>query len=264
MSSDGDAGKSGGGAWSSLRRIFGGEKPGQGFGPEDQPTVAERTFSDRPEVADNAVAGEPAGAAPAGDDGDDGALILGPANWLVTEETAADEDAEAAGAAETAGAEAAAHEAAGGDEDAAGGEADTGPEDAGRLFPAAAESGDEAADGSGEAASQEAGQEAGQEVGQEVGDDAGDAGADQPAVFGGIVEDLGGGQWPADFIPGPALDPDPNPASESGATPDARALEDTIRELIRAELEGEIGQRLSKNIRRMIRDEVANAMRRRD
>ncbi|MCH8167775.1 MAG: hypothetical protein IIC03_07585 [Proteobacteria bacterium] len=255
MSSDGDAGKSGGGAWSSLRRIFGGEKPGQGSGPEDQPTVAERTFSDRPAVADSTVAGEPAGAAPAGDDGDDSALILGPANWLVTEETAADEDAEAAGAAETAGAE-----AAGGDEDAAGGEADTGPEDAERLFPAAAESGDEAADGSGEAASQEAGQEAG----QEVGDDAGDAGADQPAVFGGIVEDLGGGQWPEEFIPGPALDPDPDPASESGATPDARALEDTIRELIRAELEGEIGQRLSKNIRRMIRDEVANAMRRRD
>ena len=61
-----------------------------------------------------------------------------------------------------------------------------------------------------------------------------------------------------------ALPLDPNPASESGATPDARALEDTIREVIRAELEGEIGQRLSKNIRRMIRDEVANAMRRRD
>ena len=241
MSSDGDAGKSGGGAWSSLRRIFGGEKPGQGSGPEHQPTVAERTFSDRPEVADNAVAGEPAGAAPAGDDGDDSALILGPANWLVTEETTADED----GADEAVA-----------DEDTAGGEADAGPEDAERLFPAAAESGDEAADGSGEAASQEAGQEAG--------DDAGDAVADQPAVFGGIVEDLGGGQWPEEFIPGSALDPDPNPASESGATPDARALEDTIRGVIRAELGGEIGQRLSKNIRRMIRDEVANAMRRRD
>ena len=46
--------------------------------------------------------------------------------------------------------------------------------------------------------------------------------------------------------------------------PDARELEDTIREVIRAELEGEIGQRLSHKIRKMIRDEVANAMLRRD
>ena len=52
--------------------------------------------------------------------------------------------------------------------------------------------------------------------------------------------------------------------ADSVATPDAQEQDDTIREIIREELAGEMGQRLSNNIRRMIRDEVAHAMLRRN
>lgn len=44
---------------------------------------------------------------------------------------------------------------------------------------------------------------------------------------------------------------------------DPAEMEETIRRVIREELEGDMGQRLSKNIQRMIRDEVARAMLRR-
>jgi hypothetical protein len=48
------------------------------------------------------------------------------------------------------------------------------------------------------------------------------------------------------------------------AMPDPREMEDTIRRVISKELSGEMGQRLSKNIERMIRDEVARALGQRD
>ncbi len=41
---------------------------------------------------------------------------------------------------------------------------------------------------------------------------------------------------------------------------DAAAVEETVRRLIREEMEGELGERLSRNIRRMIREEVAHAL----
>jgi len=49
-----------------------------------------------------------------------------------------------------------------------------------------------------------------------------------------------------------------------GAAPDAWALEETIRRVIHEEMTGELGQRLSLNIERMIREQVAMAMRRRE
>jgi len=44
---------------------------------------------------------------------------------------------------------------------------------------------------------------------------------------------------------------------------DMAEVEETVRRVLRDELEGEMGQRLSKNIQRMIREEVARAMLRR-
>lgn len=49
-----------------------------------------------------------------------------------------------------------------------------------------------------------------------------------------------------------------------GAMPDPAELEETIRWVIRDELSGEMGQRLSKNIQRLIRDEIARALGKRD
>ena len=50
-----------------------------------------------------------------------------------------------------------------------------------------------------------------------------------------------------------------DPAS-AGAMPDPHELDETIRRVVREELSGEMGQRLSKNLQRMIRDEVARAL----
>jgi hypothetical protein len=52
----------------------------------------------------------------------------------------------------------------------------------------------------------------------------------------------------------------PGGASEAVAALDPVVLEETIRRVIREELEGEMGLRLSRNIQRMIRDEIARAM----
>lgn len=71
-----------------------------------------------------------------------------------------------------------------------------------------------------------------------------------------------------------APEEDTGPAEESqaaaaadeateAATPDDPAFEAAVRQLIRAEMEGELGKRLSANIRRMIHEEVASALRRR-
>lgn len=54
-----------------------------------------------------------------------------------------------------------------------------------------------------------------------------------------------------------ALGPPPD-ADDAGAGP--AMSEETVRRLIREELEGELGERLSANIRRMIREEVAHAL----
>lgn len=60
-------------------------------------------------------------------------------------------------------------------------------------------------------------------------------------------------------------EPDHEPDADSGepaaAPTDAPALsEETVRRLIREELEGELGERMSANIRRMIREEVSHAL----
>lgn len=75
---------------------------------------------------------------------------------------------------------------------------------------------------------------------------------------------------PAENKESDALDESPDTAdagqeqsadpAHAGAVPDPHELEDTIRRVIREELSGEMGQRLSKNLQRMIRDEVARAM----
>jgi len=67
----------------------------------------------------------------------------------------------------------------------------------------------------------------------------------------------------------PAAEAEPEPAEAPEAGPAAAApalddLEETIRRVIREELEGEIGARLSQNIRRLIRDEVARSLQRGD
>jgi hypothetical protein len=53
-----------------------------------------------------------------------------------------------------------------------------------------------------------------------------------------------------------------DPAGGAGvvAMPDPREIEDNIRRVIREELTGEMGQRLSKNIQRLIRDEIKRAL----
>lgn len=53
---------------------------------------------------------------------------------------------------------------------------------------------------------------------------------------------------------------EPGGEAAEGAGVDAAELEDSVRRLIREELEGELGERLSRNIRRMIREEVAHAL----
>jgi hypothetical protein len=64
-----------------------------------------------------------------------------------------------------------------------------------------------------------------------------------------------------------AVRPDASPAPdeaiaepEAGAGPAPDALERMVRQIIQEELQGEIGTRLSQNIRRLIREEVAHAM----
>ncbi len=68
------------------------------------------------------------------------------------------------------------------------------------------------------------------------------------AEIEGEAEDLG--ETPA----GPAAEAD------AGGVVDEAALEETVRRLIREELEGELGERISRNIRKIIREEVAHAM----
>ena len=105
---------------------------------------------------------------------------------------------------------------------------------------AAVESDDEDAD--------EAREKSPEEAGEDVGDDT----ADEVAAAEDGAGDMGEGGGD-----------EPEPA-DSGATPDAQELEDTIRRVLREELAGEMGRRLSQNLQRMIRDEVAKTMLRRD
>jgi hypothetical protein len=81
-----------------------------------------------------------------------------------------------------------------------------------------------------------------------------DAGTGLPVVSGGMA-----GATAVD-----SGDETPDEAPDSGTPPDSGELEDTIRQIIREELAGDMGQRLSQNIRRMIRDEIAVAILRRD
>ncbi|MCH8166535.1 MAG: hypothetical protein IIC03_01185, partial [Proteobacteria bacterium] len=266
MSSDGNSGKSRGGVWSSLRRMFGGGKPGKT--PEPEPEAE-----------------------------DDGALILGPAMWPVAAEKAPgdarDGDELVAGTEADAGDETVADEGAGGDKNAIGDEAPDTEET--RLFGAVAEADagtttdEDAADGDdtrdddreqgdgglvpvmsepraglslvsgGRDAAEAAGSGAGnadedrEDATGEAGEDAGDDIAHKLTVAGEgaeeFGEDAGGEPEPADTAPDTASDsgPDtasdsgPDSASDSGAVPDARELEDTIREVIREEMAGELG-----------------------
>lgn len=122
-----------------------------------------------------------------------------------------------------------------------------------------------------------------------------EAPAEMATIFSGLAveesENFGGDEWSAavrekirddaddaptpnaDGSPTPSADDAPTPSADdaagqanetsipvAAAMPDAGELEETIRRVIREELSGEMGQRLSKNIQRMIRDQVASAL----
>jgi hypothetical protein len=96
------------------------------------------------------------------------------------------------------------------------------------------------------------------------------------AIFSGLAVDedvdYGGEPLPeamqrliGDGAAGGSTAPRESGADQAGgpglvAMPDPRELEDNIRRVIREELTGEMGQRLSKNIQRLIRNEIARAL----
>ena len=110
-------------------------------------------------------------------------------------------------------------------------------------------------------------------------DETGLSDTEMATIFSGLAveeeENFGGDDWSAavrDKIGDDAADesmPGADHAADQGSEPgipdvaamlDPGELEETIRRVIREELSGEMGQRLSKNIQRMIRDQVASAL----
>lgn len=96
-----------------------------------------------------------------------------------------------------------------------------------------------------------------------VGDE--ETGADEPEAdeTGAETVALGAGAAGERFAAGEAPPGEgASDAMEVAAGSDQTAVEETVRRLIREELEGDLGARLSANIRRMIQEEVARALRR--
>ena len=88
--------------------------------------------------------------------------------------------------------------------------------------------------------------------------------SDAPAGLSLISDEPGDDETVDEEAPEPeaaeadATEPDATDSGEagSGALTGSHELEDIIRRVIRVELAGEMGQRLSQNIKRMIKDEV--------
>ncbi len=262
MSSDDNSGESKSGVMSSFRGLFRGGKSDQASEPE-------------------ADAGGDAGAktaVPAGDEDNGEPLILGPAMRSVAadEDSVDDQSAEDDGAGQDADELAAAPDDAASDQTAAPdetGEADSGTGDqdvdgeedmapSGAVPEEAVE-----ADQSEVSDSDQMENDAqliqamterhvkrpiisGKQAPEDAPDEPGEDTADAAAAAGDAGEDAGD-------------EPDP-PDLDSGSTPYEQALEATIRRVVGEELDGELGRSLAQKIQNTIRDEIAQAMLRRD
>lgn len=76
--------------------------------------------------------------------------------------------------------------------------------------------------------------------------------ADRPADVG-AADDSGPEQEPEDWDEGLSL-------AESDTVIDEEALRDLVAELVREELQGPLGERITRNVRKLVRAEIARAL----